>query len=57
MIGTTCQYAARGGHLEVLRWAIRNGCPVNWQACTSIATQNEHPDVLVWLNEHKARSH
>ena len=24
---STCTYAARDGHLEVLRWARRNGCP------------------------------
>ena len=23
----TCEYAAEGGHLEVLRWARANGCP------------------------------
>ena len=23
----TCAHAARGGHLEVLKWARDNGCP------------------------------
>jgi hypothetical protein len=23
----TCAYAAKGGHLEVLKWARENGCP------------------------------
>ena len=23
----TCAYAARGGHLKVLKWARENGCP------------------------------
>ena len=25
--GWTCSKAARGGHLEVLKWARANGCP------------------------------
>jgi len=53
----TCTMAARGGHLDVLKWAIHNLCPLNWQACMSIATENDHPDVLAWLNENKTRSH
>jgi hypothetical protein len=27
------------------------------QGCMSIATQNEHPDVVAWLNENQALSH
>ena len=42
----TCTMAARGGHLDVLKWAIHNLCPLNWQACMSIATENDHPVVL-----------
>ena len=31
----TCAYAARHGHLELLQWAISNGCPYNRdQLCT-----------------------
>jgi hypothetical protein len=25
--GETCENAKKGGHLEVLQWAIANGCP------------------------------
>jgi hypothetical protein len=36
--GTTCAYAALGGHLEVLRWAHEHGCP--WDYKTSTAANN-----------------
>src|SRR5687767_10642909 len=29
----TCQYAAEGGHLNVLKWARRNDCP--WDSNTA----------------------
>jgi hypothetical protein len=41
-----------GGHLEMLQWVYKNGCPRNRSACMTIATHYEHPDVVAWLNEH-----
>jgi hypothetical protein len=31
----TCVFAANGGQLGVLQWAIENGCPWNWNECMS----------------------
>ena len=30
----TCENAAGGGHLEVLKWARENGCPFTWRCCS-----------------------
>jgi hypothetical protein len=29
----TCEWAAKGGHLEVLQWARENGCPWDEDTC------------------------
>ena len=33
----TCAYAAWGGHLNVLKWARKNGCPWNEDTCAEAA--------------------
>jgi hypothetical protein len=43
----TCTYAARNGHLEVLKWARENGCSWNENTCT-YAAKNGHLEVLKW---------
>ena len=47
---STCTYAARDGHLEVLRWARRNGCPWDWRTCSAAATGG-HLEVLQWARQ------
>ena len=42
--------AAAGGHLEVLRWLRRNGCPWNETTCSGAAMFN-HLEVLQWARE------
>ena len=42
-----CAYAAKGGHLDVLKWARENGCPWNEQVCINAAT-NGHLEILKW---------
>ena len=56
-----CQWAAAGGHLEVLMWAREHGCP--WEEeepseyeyyereihCCALAAKGGHLDVLRWL--------
>jgi hypothetical protein len=43
-----CADAAKGGHLEILRWAHSNGCP--WDAATCLhAAKNGHLEVLQWM--------
>ena len=44
----TCGKAARGGHLEVLKWLRENGCPWDAQTCAA-AAEGGHLDVLKWL--------
>ena len=31
----TCLFAAKGGHLDVLKWARKNDCPWDWRTCAS----------------------
>ena len=45
-----CEDAARGGHLEVLKWARENGCPWDEHTCT-YAAEGGHLDVLQWALE------
>ena len=43
----TCSSAAQGGHLEVLKWLRRKGCPWNERTCLRAAVHG-HLDVLRW---------
>ena len=42
-----CQAAARGGHLEKLKWARANGCPWDGWTCAG-AAKGGHLEVLQW---------
>ena len=45
-------HAAEGGHLEVLQWARRNGCP--WDDnTTAFAAREGRLEVLQWLRENE----
>lgn len=44
----TCAWAAEGGHLEVLKWAIENDCPWDEQTCSRAAAR-DYLEVLKWL--------
>ena len=46
----TCSYAAKGGHLEILKWARENGCPWNENTRKS-AAKGGHLEVLKWARE------
>jgi len=50
----TCADAARGGHLDVLKWARENGAPWNEQTCANAAAGG-YLEVLKWAREHGAR--
>ena len=46
----TTQAAARGGHLDYLKYAHENGCP--WDAWTcSVAADDGHLDCLTYAHE------
>ena len=45
-----CEDAARGGHLEVLKWARANDCPWDEWTCAE-AAENGHLEVLQWARE------
>ena len=45
-----CLQAAIGGHLDVLQWARRNGCPWDKRTC-SRAAFGGHLPVLQWARE------
>ena len=47
----TCKNAARGGHLDVLKYAHENGCPWDAMMCLKAASGG-HLDVLEYLREH-----
>jgi len=44
--------AAYKGHLEVVKWALENGCPCDVWGCSS-AAQGGHLDVLQWMRENR----
>jgi hypothetical protein len=46
----TCEYAAEGGHLEVLKWAREHHCPWDEQCCAGAAASG-HLDVLQWARQ------
>jgi hypothetical protein len=41
--------AANGGHLDVLRWALANGCPWHPRTCANAAARGGHLEVLKWM--------
>ncbi|QDZ22381.1 hypothetical protein HOP50_07g49200 [Chloropicon primus] len=44
----TCSYAARGGHLHVIKWLMDEGCPWNNSAC-AYAARGGHVETLKWM--------
>jgi hypothetical protein len=46
-----CLFAARGGHLDVLRWARDRSCPWSEATCC-YAAEGGHLEVLRWAREH-----
>jgi hypothetical protein len=46
----TCDLAAWGGHLEVLKWARENDCPWDEWTCMR-AAEGGHLEVLKWARE------
>lgn len=50
MGSSTCAQAARGGHLETLKWLRAHGCPWNIFTCLN-AAEKGHLHILKWLRE------
>jgi hypothetical protein len=46
----TCEGAAKGGHLDVLKWARANGCEWDEDTCVE-AVKGGHLEVLQWARE------
>ena len=44
---TTCEAAALGGHLDILKWARANGCPWSEETCEE-AAWGGHLETLQW---------
>ena len=42
--------ASAGGHLELIKWASSQGCPMDYRACRE-AAENGKLEVLNWLKE------
>lgn len=49
--GEIVEGAARGGHLEIIKWGISIGCPLTANA-VSLAAEGGHLEVLKWLKAH-----
>lgn len=45
--------AAAGGHIQILKWAKKHGCPWNHRSVCEAAAANGHLDVLQWCKEQK----
>jgi len=48
----TCAYAAKGGHLEVLKWARENDCPWDAKTC-AWAARGGHLETLKWARDER----
>jgi hypothetical protein len=49
-LSRVCTYAAKGGHLETLKWARLNGCRWSFDTCHQAALGG-HLEVLKWAKE------
>lgn len=49
----TCSLAAHWGHLDVLMWARKHGCPWGWEVC-DMAAEGGHLDALKWAHANGA---
>ena len=47
-IKNTCALAAQNGHLNVIKFCLKNGCNLNWLSGLT-AAKNGHIDILEWL--------
>ena len=45
---STCAYAAKGGHLDVLKWAKSNGCKWDSRTC-DYAKESGNDKLIQWL--------
>lgn len=52
-----CTLATEEGHLDVLKWAVEDGCPLDVDVCIQAAKENwgEDSDMMKWLREQKAK--
>jgi hypothetical protein len=46
--GLMCEIAAKGGHLETLKWAGESGLPWDYDPCAR-AAEGGHLEVLQWV--------
>ena len=51
-----CAIISRGGHLEMLRWAIKNGCSCDQPRCLEEVKEGNHYKVIEWLNSTALRN-
>ena len=49
--------AAQGGHLKVLKWLIKEGCPHDKHLCREYAAHGGTRKVLEWLDDTHEKSH
>ena len=49
-----CQAAAWGGHLDVLEWALEQGCPWDWRVVVEAAALGERSCVQEWARTRAA---
>ena len=47
----TCTYAAKNGHLDVLKWARENGCPWDEDTCSYAAIEWTFGNITKWSRE------
>ena len=49
----TCAFAAEGGHLDVMQWALEHNCELDENTC-AFAALSGHMEVMQWAREHGA---
>ena len=50
-VADVCRLAAESGHLEILQYAVEDGCPWIPEMCLEAARKNKHVDVVKWITD------
>ena len=50
-VADVCRLAAESGHLEILQYAVEDGCQWLVQRCIESAEKNRHVHVVNWIRD------
>ena len=47
-----CYFAASKGHLQILQYAVEDGCPWDPAMCLKVAEKKKHDHVVKWITNY-----